>query len=133
MPAAMATTKTITRGDSVARFSSAGPGHRPERPQPTPNSAEPITSGRSMSVLVGHELCAASSGRSRRFASAKPAPATTSAAAITTARLGSQAPKMSRKASTFAGCIIPEISRPQPKTNPEISAATISMAQPAST
>ena len=38
MPAAMATTNTSTSGDSVARLSSAGPGHKPTRPQPIPNS-----------------------------------------------------------------------------------------------
>jgi hypothetical protein len=34
---------------------------------------------------------------------------TTRAAIMTTARLGSQAPKMSRKANTFDGCTIPEM------------------------
>ena len=53
MPAAIAITNTMTRGESVARFSKAGPGHNPTRPQPAPNNAEPITSSRSISVLLG--------------------------------------------------------------------------------
>ena len=69
-PAIIASTNTMTSGDRLARFSSAGPGHRPTRPQPMPNSTEPTTSGRSMSVRVGHWMRAASSGRWRRRASA---------------------------------------------------------------
>jgi hypothetical protein len=118
----------ITRGDSVARFSNAGPGHNPTRPQPIPNSTDPITSGRSIPIFAGQTLCAARIGRSRRFANLKPGTETTSAAIMTTARLGSQAPKMSRKASTFAGCTISEISKPQPNINPQIKAAMTSMA-----
>jgi hypothetical protein len=83
--------------------------------------------------LLGHRFSAAKSGCPRRRANAKPAAETASAAAITTARLGSQLPKMSRKASTFAGCIMPEINRPQPKTNPQINAAMAAMAQPPNT
>src|ERR1700730_5108780 len=68
IPAAIATTKAITRGDSVARFSNAGPGHKPKTPQPEQNSNDPITSGRSMPILGGQTLCVARTGRSRRFA-----------------------------------------------------------------
>ena len=66
MPTAMATTKTMTPGDNVARFSIAGPGQSPTRPQPIPNSTEPTTSGRSISFCVGHWLFASMSGARRR-------------------------------------------------------------------
>ena len=46
----------MTRGESVARFSSAGPGHSPTRPQPRPNRIEPTTSGRSIAVAEGQKL-----------------------------------------------------------------------------
>src|ERR1700678_4619870 len=46
------------------------------------------------------------------------------AAAITTARLGSQPPlgiaKTSRNARTFSGRIMPEMNSPHPKTKPQI-------------
>jgi hypothetical protein len=41
MPSAIAMTKMITGSDSVARFVTAGPGHSPTRPQPTPNRSAP--------------------------------------------------------------------------------------------
>ena len=72
MPAAIAATNTNTSGDSVARLSRAGPGHNPTRPQPIPNRADPMTSGRSISSLVGQKFRAASSGRERPFASMNP-------------------------------------------------------------
>ena len=71
------------------------------------NSTDPITSGRSMPILVGQTLCIARIGRVRRFANMKAGTETTSAAIMTTARLGSQAPKMSRKANTKEGRILP--------------------------
>ena len=40
---------------------------------------------------------------------------------------------MSRKANTFAGCTIPEISKPQPNISPQIKAAMRIIAQPANT
>src|SRR5438128_1993355 len=57
----------------------------------------------------------------------KPGADTASAEIITTARLGSHAPKISRNAKTFVGMTIPEISRPAPNTNPDNKDATISM------
>jgi hypothetical protein len=54
---------------------------------------------------------------------------TRSAAIITTARLGSQRPNRSRKASTFAGATMPEIRSPQPKMKPQMSPAAMSIAQ----
>ena len=50
--------------------------------------------------------------------SAKPVPETTSAAAMTKAKVGSQGPKMSRNPNTFAGCVMPEISNPKPNISP---------------
>lgn len=44
MPATIAMTNAITRGDRVARFSKAGPGHNPTRLHPIPNSIQPIIS-----------------------------------------------------------------------------------------
>src|SRR5439155_1966429 len=126
MPATMAKTKTITRGDDVARFSSAGPGHNPTNPQPTPNSAEPASNGRSMSAFVGHWLCGAKSG-ARSLTTAKPMPDTARAAAITTARLGSHAPNRSRKLSTLVGCVMPDIKRPKPKMKPQTKPASDSI------
>src|SRR5229473_3562058 len=57
----------------------------------------------------------------------KPGADTASAAIITTARLGSHAPKISRNAKTFVGLTIPEISRPAPNTNPDNKDAIIRM------
>ena len=133
MPVAIATTKTMTPGDNVARLSSAGPGDRPTRPHPIPNSAAPATSGRSIPVLPGRNIAPANHGRALRSASMKPGTDTASAAAITTARLGSQAPKMSRKPRTLVGCTMPEIKRPAPKIRPQNKGAMIHMAQPPST
>src|SRR5436305_1444994 len=50
---------------------------------------------------------------------------------MTTRRLGSQAPKMSRKPKTFSGFAMPESNSPQPKTNPHARLArrTMSAAQ----
>ncbi len=69
-------------------------------------------------------------GRGFRLASMNPGTETASAAIMTMARLGSQAPKISRKPRTFVGCTIPEISRPAPKINPQNKDAIISMVQP---
>ena len=113
-------------------------------PMPDPDTARPgpnrfrtapsrSPADASISVFLDQAARAASTGRSRRPASMKPGPVTRSAAAITTARLGSQSPKISRKASTFAGCSIPEINSPKPNSNPQINAATTTMAQPANT
>ncbi len=126
----MAATKAMTAGDSEARLSSAGPGHNPTRPQPTPNNADPITSERSRPILVGQKLWVAMIGRGFRLASMNPGTETARAAIMTMARLGSQAPKISRKPRTFVGCTIPEISRPAPKINPQNKDAIISMVQP---
>jgi hypothetical protein len=63
----------------------------------------------------------------------KPGVDTASAAAITTARLGSQAPKISRNPRTFVGWTIPEIKRPAPNTNPHTKDAITRMVQPPST
>ena len=133
MPAAIAATNTDTSGDSVARLSSAGPGHNPTSPQPIPNSADPTTSGRSISSLVGQKFRTASSGCERPFASMNPGTDTARAATITTARLGSQVPKISRKPKTFVGCTIPEISRPAPKIKPHSKDAITGMVQPPKT
>ena len=65
MPIAMAMTKTITPGDSVARFAIAGPGHKPTRPQPMPNSAAPMSSGRSIAVAVGQRIWRVEDRRAR--------------------------------------------------------------------
>ena len=83
--------------------------------------------------MVGQSHFAARSGRPRRFAHAKPGTATASAAIMTTARLASQAPKMSRKPSTFSVWTMPEIKRPEPNISPHNKDAMIGMAQPAST
>jgi hypothetical protein len=133
MPAAIATTKTMMPGDSVARLSKAGPGHSPTRPHPIPNSAAPATSGRSIPDLPGQKYCPANQGCAPRSASMKPGTDTASAAAITTARLGSHAPKMSRKPKTLVGCTMPEIRRPAPKIRPHNKGAMIHMAQPPNT
>src|ERR1700733_14049706 len=66
VPTAMATMNTITGTDSVARLAIAGPGHKPTRPQPTPNRIEPATSRRSMIDCAGHWLFSAKIGAPRR-------------------------------------------------------------------
>src|SRR5215472_17404081 len=90
IPTIIATTKTSTAGDRVARFTTAGPGHNPAKPQPTPNSTAPEASGASIVVLVGHSHLPAKNDLPCRAAILKPIHVTVTAAAITTARLGSQ-------------------------------------------
>src|SRR5579859_2399984 len=125
MPSTIAATYTIIGMVRPARFTSAGPGQIPERPQPIPNSAEPVSSGASISLRAGHENFAANSGALRRCASAKPAPATMTAPAMTKASVASHAPKTSRKPSTFSGSVMPEINSPSPKTKPQLKLARI--------
>jgi len=100
------------------KSASAGPGQRPTRPQPTPNSMEPPRSRKSRSRRVGIAKVAASQGCGRRRATAKPTALTASAAPITNASVGSQCPRTSRKASTLAGFVMPEIARPAPNKIP---------------
>src|SRR5580698_7487080 len=126
MPMIIAATKTTIGAVKPARFTSAGPGQIPERPQPIPNSAEPTNSGASISLRDGHENLIANSGALRRRASAKPAAATATAAAITKASVASHAPKTSRKPSTFSGSLMPEINSPSPKMRPQPKLAKIS-------
>ena len=65
--------------------------------------------------------------RFRCRTSTKPMPDTTSAAAMTKAKVGSQRPKMSRNPSTFVGCVMPEISKPKPKISPLTKLASANM------
>src|SRR6185437_239995 len=125
IPKIIAATNTMMGTLSPARLTMAGPGQIPTRPQPTPNSTAPVTSGASRSLRVGQRYFAASSGLPRRRASAKPIEATATAPAMTKASVASHAPKMSRKPSTFSGSVMPEISRPAPKTSPEKKLAMI--------
>src|SRR6185437_3874320 len=126
MPNTIVATKTMIGALRPARLTSAGPGQIPDRPQPTPNSAEPMTSGASTSLRGGHEKLAASTGALRRRASANPMLATATAPAITKASVASHAPKMSRKPMTFEGSVMPEIKRPSPKTRPPTKLAITS-------
>ena len=122
----MATTNTTIGELRPARLTSAGPGQIPIRPQPIPNRTAPCTSGASMSLRDGQSVVAARTGAPRRRAHAKPAAVTATAPAITNASVASQAPKMSRKPSTFSGSVMPEISRPAPKISPQAKLATMS-------
>jgi len=133
IPAIIAATNSRTGGDSVARLTIAGPGQRPTRPQPVPNSTAPTISGRSIAVRVGHAAISARTGRSRRRASANPGIETMRAAAITIASVGSQPPfgiaSTSRKPSTLAVSVIPETTSPAPNMRPQRNAERIGMAR----
>ena len=87
-----------------------------------------------MSVRDGHAATSARSGRPRRLASQKPGIETTSAAAMTIARVGSHPPfgiaSTSRKPSTLAVSVMPEMTSPAPKMKPQNNANRIGMVQP---
>ncbi|KQP94061.1 hypothetical protein ASF60_13170 [Methylobacterium sp. Leaf113] len=91
MPTSMAATKTATGRAPVDRAATAGPGQRPDRPQPIPNRAAPPISDESIRWFVGRSKAIASAGRGRRRARAYPRPATLTKPPSTKARVGSQA------------------------------------------
>ena len=125
MPASMAATNSQTCGARVARFISAGPGQKPASPQPVPNRAEPVSSLRSMTVLVGSCMGSPNKAVLRRLAQVKAIKPTAMAPPMTKPSEGSHRPKKSRKFCTLAGLPIPERIRPRPNTNPQSKAAIL--------
>ena len=69
IPTSIAGTNTSVPVASSGSDTMAGPGQKPDSPQPTPNRAAPMTSGASMAVFVGSENASAKSGLPRPNAS----------------------------------------------------------------
>src|SRR5690606_34254894 len=103
LPASRVAINSSTSGSRVNRFTSAGPGHRPTSPQPTPNSTAPLSRRASMRVSVGSWKDAAHTGAARLRLSQKANAKIVTADPITAISAGSQAPNTSRKARTLAG------------------------------
>src|SRR6056297_890147 len=125
MPPSMKGTKISVPVAAIGSAVSAGPGQKPPRPQPVPNSTAPVSSRESRSVRFGRRNSVSKKGRERlRVSQAKPGAVTAMAPPMTKARLGSQVPNRSRKFSTLAGLDMPGTIRPKPKIRPERSAKT---------
>jgi hypothetical protein len=96
-----------------------------QAPSRCPNSSAPHINDLSTRLAVGATNSVAQRGAARRFAGAKLGSVTPSAPSMTHARLGSQSPAMSRRASTLAGSIMWETIRPRPNRMPETAAQTM--------
>lgn len=104
---------------NAPKYTSAGPGHNPSRPQPTPKSVAPATSLASISVLVGSEWKFASTGLTPWMIGLNPAIATGSAPTKTKSSVGSHAPDLrSRKPTVLEGMTMPDTMSPPPKHMP---------------
>lgn len=120
----MAATNARTRGSPLASAVSAGPGHIPASPQPTPNTTAPPTSRASTSRRDGTAKLGASTGLVRRITIGNAAAYTVTAPSITNASPGSHAPATSRNASTRAGCVMPPMPSPSANATPTTKATT---------
>jgi hypothetical protein len=99
----------------------AGPGHKPAKPQPIPKRADPIMRSRLISELGGAGNSSPNNGfRPCEYFQAKNIG--TIAPPITNASVGSQSPNTSSHPCTFEVSVIPENKSPIPKRDPEIKA-----------
>ena len=99
----------------------AGPGHKPAKPQPIPKRADPIMRSRLISELGGAGNLSQNNGfRPCEYFQAKNIG--TIAPPITNASVGSQSPNTSSHPCTFEVSVIPENKSPIPKRDPEIKA-----------
>src|SRR6185312_1105822 len=106
---------------------SAGPGQNPASPHPTPNTAPPTTSRRSIARVVGSSIGVPRMVAFLRPATKNPMAPIATAPAMTRASDGSHCPARSRNPITFAGLTMPETSRPMPKTRPATKAKSAYM------
>ncbi len=118
IPAIIATTNSAASATGRPSEANAGPGQYPAMPQPIPNSAEPATSGTSMSRRVGRSSRVSNSGLPRLMMSGNRLAVTANAPPMTSARLGSHTPKTSRKPTIFCGLVIPASTSPNPNRAP---------------
>ena len=88
----MATVKAMVEGMPNDNEATAGPGHKPDIPQPIPNVAAPMTRCESTDVLAGKRNVASSTGLSILREMIYPIAEITTAPPRTNARLGSHAP-----------------------------------------
>src|SRR4051794_12115853 len=95
MPAHIAATKTKAELEPYPTAVSAGPGQKPASPQPIPKMAGPRMILASMSFRVGMWKRSAKNGRASFRTRLKPMKVTTTAPAITKARLASTSPRTS--------------------------------------
>ena len=90
--------------------------------------ALPTSRRRSTPSALGHFMSSPNKDRLHWRAAAKATAPTPTAAPITSASEGSQAPPRSRKPCTLGGLAMPDTMRPRPRTRPASKAAKIVMA-----
>src|SRR3989338_8144903 len=119
MPAASAAKKMNASFAPKESAVTAGPGHTPPKPQPTPNKPEPMTSGLSIAWPAGRENFSPQTGDLQDFKiKGNTGMATSSAPPITNKSLGSHCPVISRNATTTDGSVMRETHKPKPKSAP---------------
>ncbi|MBU3023833.1 hypothetical protein KO518_18675 [Aestuariibacter sp. A3R04] len=101
----------------------AGPGQKPLIPRPIPKAADPSINFASIVLLVGISNLSANKGLLRLRTHYMPGAAAKIAPPITKANAASQFALKSKKLSTRAGLLIPEISNPKPNKRPQMSEA----------
>src|SRR3546814_5085110 len=121
MPTSMAATNGMACTGDRASDATAGPGHRPATPQPTPNTTAPVSRCGSRSDLSGNENVSPNTGLAMRAWNRQATAMTSTAPPITKASVGSQSPNTSRKPRTRCGSVIPDTVRPMPNRKPEAS------------
>src|SRR5215212_5979045 len=129
IPPTIAPTNANTGKSPVTIATTAGPGQKPDSPQPTPKSAAPPSKRPSRAVLVGNANPSASRGCGRPKIRRKAGMVTSSAPPMTNIRVGSHSPATSRKPVILAGLVIPETASPTPKSAPT-NKATIILGMP---
>ena len=95
-----------------------GPGHRPERPQPTPNTIDPMINLASIAPVLGKANFSASLGFGLDKIFLKVKKLITTADIMTNINEGSQLELRVRNPSIFDTLHIPEIASPSPKRAP---------------
>jgi hypothetical protein len=95
-----------------------GPGHRPERPQPTPNNIDPIINLASMAPVFGNANFSASLGFGLDNMFLKVKKLITTADIMTNIKEGSQFEFRVKNPRIFDTLHIPEIVNPNPKIAP---------------
>jgi hypothetical protein len=117
---------TSTNGSKEILFPMAGPGQSPERPHPTPKSADPPTSFASIIPFFCQEKCQVSAKNGVFLLERNQCQKidTASAPIITNRSEASQCPNISRNPRTLSGDVIPDSASPIPKRIPAASDVT---------
>lgn len=127
IPASIDATNINALGCPAAALTTAGPGQKPESPQPMPKTRLPISKPLSSPVTEDSCIGAPNKLRLRFLATVKAAAPISTAPPMTNARDGSQAPAKSRKPMTFDGSVMPEMIRPKPNNRPTRKALRFNM------